>query len=199
MKRRLLPSPLLVATIAVVPLVAFSASADPPATSAPTSAAASAAASGPRLAVSGSAALSLPRFQDDPTPEGKSVAPTNAEWESGLPIRFDRPLPGTCSARKVREWVRVHCNHMGARLAFLAGDPDGYSGFLPSVVKGKSDEVIIPQSFDIQLPLRRGDRKLVAVDAAVPGYNSPELRPDFILGAHWIPPAAPKLVIQRRE
>ncbi len=126
-RRSLLPA--AVAFVAFVPLVAVTASADPPAAagsaSATTSATVPAGALGsaPRPAVSGSAALALPRFQDDLPPEGKTPVPTNAEWESGLPIRFDRPLPATCSARKVREWVRVHCNHMGARIAFLAGDP----------------------------------------------------------------------------
>lgn len=196
-------------TITLVVLVPLAASADPPARpAAPSASAASAGngsavsagpAGGARPAVSGSAALALPRFQDDPTPEEKSGPPTKGEWESGLPIRFDRPLPPTCSARKVREWVRVHCEHRGARLALIAGDPEGYSGFLPGVVKGAYGETIIPTAFDIQLPLRRGDRKLVAVDRADLGYNLPEARQDFFVAAHWIPPAAPRLVAQRRD
>ena len=197
MKRRRSPLAMVAALLALGPLIALRASADP---ASPASAATSATASNvPRPAVSGSAALALPRFQDDLPAEDKTKAPTPAEWETGTPIRFDRPLPPDCSTRKLREWVRVHCNHMGARLAFIAGDPEGYSGFLPGIVKDAYDQVTIPAAFDIQLPLRRGERKVIAVDRAIFGYNSLELQPDFFLSAYWLPPAAPRLVIQRRE
>jgi len=88
---------------------------------------------------------------------------------------------------------------MGARIAFIAGDPEGYSGFLPGVVTGKYGERTIPEAYDLQFPLRRGDRKVIAVDRAVLGYNQPELRPDYLLSAYWIPPQPPRLIIQRRE
>ena len=42
----------------------------------------------------------------------------------------------------------------------------------------------------------RDSRKVVQVDRAENGYNSPELRNDYLLNAYWIPPAAPRLLVQ---
>jgi hypothetical protein len=102
----------------------------------------------------------LPSFADEPFPEKSTSFPKADEWASATPVVIDRARPASlfaahaadkspCTARRIREWVRIHCTTMTGGALLLGGNRDGLSIRFDKAAGGT--EVIIP--------VRKGDRR----------------------------------------
>jgi hypothetical protein len=105
----------------------------------------------------------LPSFADEPFPEKSTSFPKPEEWATAAPVAIDRARPvslfaahagdaSPCTARRIREWVRVHCVTMNGGAVLLGGKSGGLSIRFD---KAGGTEVIIP--------VRRGDRRAIEV------------------------------------
>lgn len=104
----------------------------------------------------------LPSFAEEPFPEKSTPFPKSDEWASAAPVAIDRAHPAArfaahaadkspCTARRIREWVRIHCTTMNGGALLLGGNRDGLSIRFDKANGGT--EVIIP--------VRRGDRRVI--------------------------------------
>lgn len=68
----------------------------------------------------------LPIFDAEPFPDGKSKTPTLAEWTVAPRVRLTRMARGIgCTAKRVREWMKIRCERKTAGLRLIAGSTDG--------------------------------------------------------------------------
>jgi hypothetical protein len=182
MKRSKVAIGMLATAMTIVPLAVSRAEA--PAPNASVSASASA-----------SAAPRKPRFADDlPSPD-KTPVPTAAEWKAATAIRLDRSLPASCSASRVREWVRVTCSGVGASAGLVAGVAEGYSAMVGVPSPGAPDE---STSYWAQFPVRRGERRLMYLRHAGRGnYDETLYATDAVyVSVQWNEGEAPMLLAQ---
>lgn len=181
-----------------------------PAASAP---AASASASG--TTVSAAEALKapitpkIPRFSEDPPPPEKSKPPTFKEWkEASQPVAFDRDMPTDCSARRVREWVRMTCTEPASMIAIVAGPAEGFTAMVsPYTTRedpssdngwGSGPTVFVQGSHFLQFPVRRGERRVFEINGVHPEVATGGI---FIEGhsyvvVSWLADEAPTIVVQ---
>lgn len=132
----------------------------------------------------------LPSFADEPFPEKSTPFPKPAEWASATAVAIDRPRPVTlfathaeskspCSARRVREWVRVHCSTMTGGALLLGGNRDGLSIRFDKA--GGGTEVIIP--------VRRGDRRVIEMldteTLSFKAFTSERAKFGFVISEQW--------------
>jgi hypothetical protein len=96
----------------------------------------------------------IPRFTAEPWPETASPEPTKAEWRDAPAVLLSRS-GGGCSAKRVREWMRVACG--GNYLNFLGGTRAG----LALSANPQLETVTSTLTF----PVRRGDRRVVELGA----------------------------------
>lgn len=132
----------------------------------------------------------LPSFADEPFPEKSTPFPKPAEWASATPVAIDRARPVTlfathaaskspCSARRIREWVRVHCATMNGGALLLGGNRDGLSIRFDKA--GGGTEVIIP--------VRRGDRRVIEMldteTLSFKAFTSERAKFGFVISEQW--------------
>jgi hypothetical protein len=128
--------------------------ADPAPTPAPSPSAAPATAS---AAPSAKAAASapLPKLADDPPAEDKTPRPSAAEWKRAPEVALARNTHPNCTARRLREWLRIACTN------------EGWGYHSVSLVAGTRGELDMgvrengPEGAFVVLPLRRGNRRLI--------------------------------------
>ena len=115
-------------------------------------------------------------------PDMTSPMPKRPEWKDAAAVTFPGLGAGAakgCTARLLREWLRVECKVWQAHnVALVAGTPTAFAGFADR--KGAY--------VDIQMALRRGDRRVVVVNAASEeGYNGPSGRSSvLVLSEIWL-------------
>jgi hypothetical protein len=176
----------LVSAALLVPLAVSHAQGAPPASAAP--AASLAAPSASASTVGGE--TTLPRFADELPPPEKSPRPKPVEWKKATPFRLDHPLRRECTAVRLREWVRVSCEGIGAAVGLVAGPSEGLA------VDMEPENPIKTHRFEF--PVRRGERRLLQVTGtSVAGYDDSLWadRPWF-LSSQWIEGEAPTLTAQ---
>lgn len=125
-----------------------------------------------------------------PLPE-RSALPTAEEWLAARPVKLSRTSPraATCAATRVREWLRVRCATPTFAISLLGGSNEGLSFWIGGEAEGRFGEV--------QLPLRRGDRRVVQLWATRDdGAGSAIVEPALVLQELWIEgDAAPTVTV----
>lgn len=138
------------------------------------------------------ASPAIATLESDVPGEEASKAPTAAEWLAAAPVKLTRQSPGasSCTAIRVREWLRVRCATPTFAISLLGGNIDGLSFWIGGEAEGRFGEV--------QLPLRRGDRRVVQLWATrVDGSGSATVEPALVLQELWAPgDASPTVTVQ---
>jgi hypothetical protein len=128
------------------------------------------------------AAPPLPSYRAEPFPEEHSAEPKPKEWASAPKVAIDRPSP--CEARRLREWMRLHCELSAGAIALLGGDVDGLAMRLDPDVQ----DVMFPEGAAIVFPVRRGDRRVIELLQASFGYRGASgIEPYLVLSELWLP------------
>jgi hypothetical protein len=109
----------------------------------------------------------LRSLESQPPPAEESTAPTAAEWEGAERVEVFGPLPDTCKAFLVREWLRIHCNNSGSAFAVLSGSKkDVTARLVPLGLRTETGSMTeVPGTITLQLPLRRGDRRVMQLSS----------------------------------
>jgi hypothetical protein len=181
----LAPLALLIPAALLVPLAVSHAQGPPSASSPLASAAPSASAS------TAGSETTLPRFADDLPPPDRSPRPKPVEWKKGTPFRLDHPLPHECHAVRVREWVRVSCEGLGAAVGIVAGPSEGFNADLTPENPVKT--------YHFEFPMRRGERRLLQVTGTTVSSYDDSLRwaaQPWFLSSQWNEDEAPTLTAQ---
>jgi len=121
----------------------------------------------------------------------RSKAPSAAEWLTARPVKLTRQSPkaASCATTRVREWIRVRCASKTFAISLLGGSTDGLSFWIGTEAEGRFAEV--------QLPLRRGDRRVVQIWATrdEPSGGS-VVEPSLVLQELWVEgDAAPTVTV----
>lgn len=100
-----------------------------------------------------------PHFSDDLPPPDPSPVPAAGDWATATTFVLDHDGGlDNCTARRIREWVRVECKGLGASAGLVAGPAEGYSGFVGVPAPKQPDD---SASYYVQFPVRRGERRLM--------------------------------------
>ncbi len=145
-----------------------------------------AAESSPPAAAASHVGPSVPVPSDAPllasdVPAGeRSPLPSSAEWTAAKAVKLTRrgPRATSCGATRVREWLRVRCLSTTFAISLLSGSNEALSFWIGGEPEGRFGEV--------QLPLRRGDRRVVQLWAT--GADSAGARvvqPSIVLQELW--------------
>jgi hypothetical protein len=128
--------------------------------------------------------------RDVPGP-ARSALPTAEEWLGATQVKLTRTSPraAACAASRVREWLRVRCATPTFAISLLGGETDGLSFWIGGEAEGRFGEV--------QLPLRRGDRRVVQLWATRDsGGGSAAVVPALVLQEVWVEDdAAPTVTV----
>jgi hypothetical protein len=130
---------------------------------------------------SGSAAASPSppgrRLRDDPPSDDRTPPPTRQEWESAPDAGLARLADPACSAKRVREWVRVTCDRYEWNVVLLAGNKDGTDFVTPHDKDGNHDGRAW-----LTFAVRRGDRRAMLFNRTVKwGFW-----PDVLVSEQWL-------------
>jgi hypothetical protein len=128
-----------------------------------------------------------PPFDKVPFSDERTSVPTAAEWKTAEQVTLD-PMdrgPTGCSAKRVREWVQLHCTGTtvgGVRM--LGGKKDGlqvrFDSFDPDMGSFFSEGV------QVYFPVRRGDQRVIEVMQVEFGYRSASgVSPWFVISELW--------------
>jgi len=104
----------------------------------------------------------LPPFDEEPFPAEKSKAPKLAEWKDARAVRLSRVArqAAGCTAYRLREWVKIHCDRMTGGLRLLAGSAEGIELWVPEAVDPKNVFATVGRFCEIVFPVRRGDVRI---------------------------------------
>lgn len=129
-------------------------------------------------------------LREQPPPSEASDHPKPDEWKKAEPVALVRPLPSSCHARLLREWLRIRCDSWNPQSgAILTGDADDVFFFMVSAqsrmmhTQGRNSEGYVT----LELPLRRGDRRLIQLtESDLMGYGGlgPQ-RLKMLLSVRW--------------
>lgn len=114
-----------------------------------------------------------PALADDPPSDEKTKAPTKAEWSSAPEVRLARTTDKRCSAKRIREWVRVWCEGWYTSLSLVSGTRDG----LEMAVRESE-----PSGLFVIFPARKGDRRLILVQRQAKWSAVPEA----LISEQWL-------------
>jgi hypothetical protein len=109
-------------------------------------------------------------------PDGVSERPAAADWKTAKKVSLDGPLPEGCTARMLREWLRVRCRNLFPAGGSVVSGPSKDVAFYATVPKHRNAPGIFDRSkglIEVVLPLRRGMSCLVQLTkmAADGGYG----------------------------
>jgi hypothetical protein len=128
-------------------------------------------------------------FEADPPGPEKSPVPTAKEWVDAASVKLTRRSPAAsgCSARRVREWLRVRCPVKTFAISLLGGSNEGLAFWIGPEAEGWFGEV--------QFPLRRGDTRVVQLWGTKTGpAGVGELVPSLVLQEQWVEGEAAPMV-----
>lgn len=122
-----------------------------------------------------------PLHADPPAPE-RTPIPKAAEWAAAGKVTLTRtgPAAADCAAYRVREWLRIRCPNMKAfGISLLGGSAEGVAFWIDPPHVGTTGEV--------QLPLRRGDRRVVQFwTAGTDAQGNFTPKPVMVVQEHWL-------------
>jgi hypothetical protein len=130
------------------------------------------------------------RFFIGPPPDEKSRPPKVTEWDAEQDITLARGA-SSCTARRVREWMRVRCEVTGTQyVALVTGTKtDVYSSIVTGVTCwGDGDDYRCSDRVEILFPLRRGDRRVFQIVQRL-GYAMPlwdTSRASHVISETWL-------------
>jgi hypothetical protein len=137
---------------------------------------------GSRVAGAGEDAKAAPlaALDVDLSSSEKSKPPTAAEWTAGKRVLLTRvsPRAATCTAIRVREWLRVRCPMPTFALSLLSGSIEGLSFWIGTEADNQFGEV--------QVPLRPGDRRVVQLWTSRAAQTGAAVEPSIVLQELWI-------------
>jgi hypothetical protein len=128
-------------------------------------------------------------FEADPPGPEKSAVPTAKEWVDAASVGLTRRSPAAsgCSARRVREWLRVRCPVKTFAISLLGGSNEGLAFWIGPEAEGQFGEV--------QFPLRRGDRRVIQLWGTKTGpAGVGEVVPSLVLQEQWVEGEAAPMV-----
>lgn len=104
----------------------------------------------------------LPPFDAEPFPEEKSKAPRPGEWKEARAVRLGRVARAArgCTAHRLREWVKIHCDRHTSGLRLLAGSAEGVEISVPEAATPQDGLASVGRFFEIVFPVRRGDQRV---------------------------------------
>jgi hypothetical protein len=109
----------------------------------------------------------LRSLETKPPPEVKSEKPKPEEWNGAERVALFGKMPGTCKAYLLREWLQIRCDNNGAAFAVLSGSTEDVTTKLVRSAFTAATETEgatnVTGSITIQLPIRRGDRRVMQV------------------------------------
>lgn len=113
------------------------------------------------------------------TPGMKTPVPTAKEWVTATDVKLTRTSPAAkgCTARAVREWIRVRCPLKTFAISLLGGSNEGLSFWIATSEPDQPGEV--------QFPLRVGDRRVVQLWVQGEGKDAAP-RPSVVLQEQWL-------------
>lgn len=114
-----------------------------------------------------------PAIFDDPPSAEKSKAPTKKEWASAPDVRLARVTDSSCSAKRIREWVRVWCSGYYHSISVVSGTREG----LDMGVLTESDSAGY-----VIFPVRRGDSRLMMYQRMTKWSGVP----DLLISEQWL-------------
>lgn len=132
----------------------------------------------------------LPSYAEEPFPAKRTGLPAWDEWASAPRVAIDRTSPPTliathergtsvCTARRIREWVRVHCPPLRGGTLLLGGNRDGLSMRFD---KEGGVELVIP--------VRPGDRREIEVlgteTISFKAFSAERPALTFVISEHWV-------------
>jgi hypothetical protein len=125
----------------------------------------------------------LRNIERDPPVAEHTKAPTEAEWKLAPNVEIARSVTG-CSARLLREWLRIDCKEMFKGIALLSGSPEGVDlGPVADPMEANGADL----SAWVVLPLRRGDRRLIEFIAYRPQTKFCDSATTVIVSEQWLP------------
>lgn len=163
----------------VLLLTGSEAPAQPAAPPAIAGAASSAAATGPTPS---SLEADVPSAEKSPVPSAK-------EWQTATTVKLTRRSPAAsgCTAKRVREWLRVRCPVKTFALSLLGGSNEGLAFWIGPEAEGRFGEV--------QFPLRRGDVRVVQFwGTKTDPTGVGEVVPSLVLQEQWVEGEAAPMV-----
>ncbi len=142
----------------------------------------------------------LPRFDAEPLPQEKSKAPRPAEWNEAPRVRLTRMSPriGECEARRLREWIRIHCDRQMAGARLIAGSTEGIELWIAEPLPGDPNGQFGPSEgrfVDVVFPLRSGDRRVFELFDLVSGYESAWPKSSMIIEEQWLEGGSPEIAV----
>lgn len=115
----------------------------------------------------------LPAFNVEPFSDEKTKAPKLDEWKSAPAVRLSRVSPtiSSCAARRLHEWIKIHCDIKTAGLRLLTGSNDGIALWVADALftdKQLADDSSLFSKYfetlgrfgEIVFPVRPGDRRV---------------------------------------
>jgi hypothetical protein len=114
-----------------------------------------------------------PAIFDDPPSAEKTKAPTKKEWASAPAVRLARVTYDDCSAKRIREWVRVACKAYYHSISVVSGTREGI------------DMGILTESENLGyviFPVRRGDSRLIMLQRMTKWSGVP----DALISEQWL-------------
>lgn len=114
-----------------------------------------------------------PSLFDDPPSAEKSKAPAKKEWASAPAVRLARVTDSSCSAKRIREWVRVWCSGYYHSISMVSGTREG----VDMGVLQESDSAAY-----VIFPVRKGDRRLIMYQRMTKWSGVP----DLLISEQWL-------------
>lgn len=97
----------------------------------------------------------FPAFDATPIPTERSPPPKPSEWKDAKAVALSRNKT-PCMAYRVREWIKVVCNHVtAAGIGQITGPVEGVSITVSPPING-SDSSLDPTAMEVVFPLRPG-------------------------------------------
>jgi hypothetical protein len=142
----------------------------------------------------------IPMFDAEPFPQEKSKAPTPSEWTAAPRVRLTRMSRGVgCTAKRVREWVKIRCDRQTAGLRLIAGSTAGIELWVAEVIPGENAFASIGRFSEIVFPVRQGDRRVFEVVMIELGfYEGWGTDSAFLIEEEWLEGGAPQIAMLSR-
>jgi len=116
-----------------------------------------------------------PTLASEPPAAAKTSPPKHADWKAASPVRLTRSNDARCSARRLREWIRIDCDIPAAdSVALLAGSRAGVEVWTSELEHHGA--VIV-------FPVRRGDRRVLQVNESAGKYG---VDPSALVSEAWV-------------
>jgi hypothetical protein len=158
----------------------------------------------------------LPPFDAEPFSDEKTPAPKLPEWTEAKRVALTRMSPSLdkCSAKRLREWMKIRCDSKIAGFRLIAGSTDGVALWIAESVHKEEAYLgnwqlqaaafeTMGRFGEIVFPVRRGDRRVFEgfrLDIWE-GYEGPPATGSvaaLLVEEQWPPDGKPEIVLLSR-